>query len=192
MNRRLFPSEYVLSEENNVLPPRLRYFERLKVKANSMMTNTFYKGETIHFNFNKYIDTHLKAHWLYDQAESGALTEPVKILRFNSGIRSEAGLELIIESASGLPDINSSFKAYSDFILKGVNGKKRRSEHISRSENNVIIIDSDDDDEENNDSDDDDEENNENDIDSDDDCSLLTQPEENMEWILFCFMLCTY
>ena len=62
MNRRLFPSEYVLSEENNVLPPRLRYFERLKVKANSMMTNTFYKGETIHFNFNKYIDTHLKAH----------------------------------------------------------------------------------------------------------------------------------
>ena len=93
-----------------------------------MMTTTFYHGEFRQFDFNKYIDIHLQAYCYYEQAEPGALTESMKILHFKGGIRSEAGMETSIESAQGVPHMNASFAAFSNYLLEGLNRKKSRAD----------------------------------------------------------------
>ena len=91
------------------------------------MTTTFYRGEFLQFHFNKYIDIHLQAHWYYEQAKPGALTKSMKILHFKGGIWSEAGMETSIESFRRFPHVNTSFTAFLNYRLEGLNSKKIRA-----------------------------------------------------------------
>ena len=62
MERRLFPSEYLLLRENNAMPSRAIYNEAMKRRAVSMMRDTTYKRETKDFKFKDYIKIHKQAH----------------------------------------------------------------------------------------------------------------------------------
>ena len=79
MEKRLFPSEYLLPRENNEIPSRAIYHEAMKTRASSIMRETLYKGETDELNFENYIKRHKQAHGLYKQIDKTALTEAVKI-----------------------------------------------------------------------------------------------------------------
>lgn len=80
----------------------------MKAKANTLMMKTFYRGETLKFNWDKFVAVHLEAHRLFrDIGEP--LNESLKTLYIKGDIRPEAGLETSLEVAKWFPNVNKSF-----------------------------------------------------------------------------------
>jgi hypothetical protein len=59
------------------------------------LSSAFYKGETNHFSFEKYIQIHKEAHKMLEDVEFGncGMDNATKIQHFKQGIKAEAGLE---------------------------------------------------------------------------------------------------
>ena len=86
--------------------------QRNQEKAFSQLSETFYKGETSRFSFEKYVFIHKQAHKLlldsgYNNGQG--MDEASKIHHFKARIRPEAGLE------SALSQIRSNPTTYNDF-----------------------------------------------------------------------------
>lgn len=88
------------------------FMQRLKDQAFTTLNNTFYRGETKNFNFDKYVNKHKQAHkQLQDAGYNNGLglDEDTKIQHFKSGIKAEANLEYAITT------IRSNTTRYDDF-----------------------------------------------------------------------------
>ena len=105
-----------------------------KSKANNMMLKTFYRGDTLKFKWQNFVDIHLEAHRLFYEAGE-ELSDTIKILNFKSGIRPEAGLESTIEVARATPAINKNFEKFVNHLTEGVANRRSREEMFRASGN---------------------------------------------------------
>lgn len=86
--------------------------ERNKTSAFSKLTNTFYRGDTGRFNFEKYVKVHKDAHKLLEDAEyngGAGIDNATKCYHFISGIKDESGLGYALSAAR-------SNAQYKDFV----------------------------------------------------------------------------
>ena len=78
------------------------YLKNLKELAFSKLQNTFYRGETNRFTFEKYVNIHKQSHKMLQDAQfadGAGLDNAMKIQYFRAGIKSEAGIEIALSTS---------------------------------------------------------------------------------------------
>ena len=103
------------------------YHDLIKTQANAMMMKTFYRGDTMKFNWERFISIHLEAHRMFEDINE-PLTESMKILFLKGDIRPEAALESSLEVAKGLPGVSDNFDRFVSHITSSVTNKRSRAE----------------------------------------------------------------
>ena len=113
--------------------------QRLQDEAFSILNQTIYRGESPRYNFESYVNRHIKAHKLLIEAEynkdqiSGevrGMDESTKNQHFRTGIRLEAGLEQELSSARTLSKHRSTFADYVSYLQTEVNNKNQRKQEL--------------------------------------------------------------
>ena len=103
--------------------------ERQRELAFSKPTNTWYKGETNKFSFEKYVNIHTECHKMREDAKynNGAgMDDSTKIQHFKTGIKSDANLEVALTQLCSQPDLYATFTAVSTFLSAEVDHKQIR------------------------------------------------------------------
>ena len=80
--------------------------ERTRESAFAKLTQTFYKGETARFNFEKYVATHKQAHKMLEDCnynDGGGMDDATKVQHFKTGIKADAALENALSNARANP-----------------------------------------------------------------------------------------
>ena len=95
------------------------YYDLLKTNANTMRMYIFYCAETTKFNWQRFLDIHLEAHRMFNDIGE-PLSDSIKILCLKGWFHPEAGLELSMEVAKGLPDMRDSFDKYTNRFTESV------------------------------------------------------------------------
>lgn len=78
------------------------YLKNLRELAFNKLHNTFYRGESNRFNFEKYVNAHKEAHKTLQDAQfnNGAgMDNAMKVQYFCQGIKSEAGIEVALATS---------------------------------------------------------------------------------------------
>ena len=107
--------------------------ERTREAAFAQLTNTFYRGDTNRFTFEKYVNIHKSAHkMLEDCGYNGAagMDDATKIQHFKSGIKSEAGLESALTQTRANP-LYRSFDQLISFLTAEVDHKNVRRTQLN-------------------------------------------------------------
>ena len=107
--------------------------QRLQDEAFSILSSTGYRGESARFNFESYVNRHLKAHKLLLEADynnSQGMDESTKIQHLKSGIRLEAGLETAITTARTAGILRGSFQEFVSFLSAEVNQREARKKEL--------------------------------------------------------------
>ena len=116
------------------------FVERTRETAFTTLSNTFYKGETTRFNFEKYVDIHKSAHkMLEDCGYNGGngMDDATKIQHFKAGIKQDAGLETALTQVRANPTYNT-FDMLTAFLSAEVDHRSlRRKQLKSTSERRV-------------------------------------------------------
>ena len=105
---------------------------RLKDSAFSKMLQTFYRGDTMRFSFEKYVAVHKSAHKMLEDAgyNNGAgLDESTKCHHFISGIKEQAGLEYAISTARSNPKYQD-FTTLISFLSAEVDHRNSRRQQL--------------------------------------------------------------
>ena len=102
--------------------------QRNREQAFDKLNNTFYKGESARFTFERYINIHKTAH--KDLMDAGynlgaGLDDETKITMFRNCIREGANLETAITTARGNPRL-TTFDTYVSFMTAEVDHRKLR------------------------------------------------------------------
>ena len=108
------------------------FVERNRETAFTTLSNTFYKGETTRFNFEKYIEIHKSAHkMLEDCGYNGGtgMDDATKIQHFKSGIKQDAGLETALTQVRANPTYNT-FDMLTAFLSAEVDHKSLRRKQL--------------------------------------------------------------
>ena len=106
--------------------------ERMRESAFAKLTNTFYKGESSRFNFEKYIDVHKSAHKMLEDCgyNNGlGMDDATKAQHFKSGIKQDAGLEIALTQIRATHQ-SQSFDALTSFLTAEVEHKSTRRQQI--------------------------------------------------------------
>ena len=107
--------------------------ERTREAAFTKLFNTFYKGETARYNFEKYIATHKEAHKMLEDCNYNGgrgMDDDTKIQHFKTGIKVEAGLENALCNPRANP-VHRQFDQLIGFLSTEVANKKVRSEQLN-------------------------------------------------------------
>ena len=78
------------------------YLKNLREIAFNKLPNTFYRGETNRYNFEKYVNSHKMAHKVLEDSQfnNGAgMDNAMKVQYFCQGIKSEAGIEVALATS---------------------------------------------------------------------------------------------
>ena len=117
------------------------FVQRLQDKAFSLLNNTFYRGETNRFNFEKYVNIHKQAHkMLQDVNYNGGagMDQATKCQHFRNNIRLEAGLETSLSSVRAGGAKYADFTSLVSFLSAEVEGKALRKSQLRSSSNRQI------------------------------------------------------
>ena len=109
------------------------FTQRLEDEAFSILSHTNYKGETTRFNFEQFVNRHLKAHKLLLEAgynNSQGMDESTKIQHLKRGIKAEAGLEHALSSSRTNGLLRGTFQALVSFLAAEVHEKRARKEEL--------------------------------------------------------------
>jgi hypothetical protein len=102
--------------------------ERMRESAFTKLTNTFYKGETSRFSFEKYVEVHKSAHKMLEDCNYNnglGMDDPTKIQHFKTGIKTEAGLEHAMTHIRANPQLRQ-FDQLISFLSAEVDHKNTR------------------------------------------------------------------
>ena len=111
-----------------------------KESALARLTSTFYKGETSKFNFEKYINAHKTAHKIFKDCNfinGSGLDDATKIQYFKSGIRPEAGLDVVLTTLRSNPTYRG-FDHLVSFLSAEVDQKVIRGQQVSTASNKRV------------------------------------------------------
>ena len=89
--------------------------ERMRNLAFTKLANTFYRGETMKFKFENYVNVHKDAHKMLTDAgyNNGAgMDDATKAQHFKTGIKVDAGLEAQLSSAR----VNPLYKSFPNLV----------------------------------------------------------------------------
>jgi hypothetical protein len=78
------------------------YQQHLREVAFSKMQNTFYRGETARFTFEKFVNVHKQCHKMLQDAQYNnglGMDNETKVQYFRNGIKVEAGIEVALSNA---------------------------------------------------------------------------------------------
>lgn len=105
------------------------FAERQRELAFTKLMNTWYKGETNKFNFEKYTNIHKSAHKMLEDAGYNGGTgmdDSTKTQHFKSGIKSDAGLENALTTLRSQPGVYNTFTTVANFLKAEVEHKQIR------------------------------------------------------------------
>ena len=105
------------------------------------LKSTKYYGDTKYFNFEKYINAHVKAHkQLLDikYNDGKGLDDETKIFYFKEGIEPRADLETAL--TLGRTKESGTFSEYVIFMSTEVDSKNRRKKQTSKNEKRVSQV----------------------------------------------------
>ena len=106
--------------------------QRIRTFAMDKLKSTKYYGDTKYFNFEKYINAHVKAH---KQLDGKGLDDETKIFYFKEGIEPRADLETAL--TLGRVKESGTFSEYVIFMSTEVDSKNRRKRQTSKNEKRV-------------------------------------------------------
>ena len=109
------------------------YLKNLKELAFSKLQNTFYRGETNRFTFEKYVNIHKQSHKMLQDAQfadGAGLDNAMKIQYFRAGIKSEAGIEIALSTSRSNPQYDD-FDALISFLGAEVEHIKLRKAQLN-------------------------------------------------------------
>jgi hypothetical protein len=104
------------------------YQKNLREIAFTKLQNTFYRGETARFNFEKYVNIHKHCHKMLRDArfnDGEGLDNETRIQYFRNGIKAEAGIEIALSTSRG-NDRYDDFDTLISFLSAEVNHHKMR------------------------------------------------------------------
>lgn len=110
---------------------------RLKDTAFSKMMQTFYRGDTVRFSFEKYISVHKHAHKMLEDAgynNSQGLDDSTKCHHFIAGIKEQAGLEHALCTARSNPQYRN-FTSLISFLTAEVDHRNIRKQQLKSGRN---------------------------------------------------------
>jgi hypothetical protein len=108
------------------------YQKNLREIAFTKLQNTFYRGETARFNFEKFVNIHKAAHKMLCDAnfnDGAGLDNETRIQYFRNGIKSEAGIEVALTTSRG-NDRYDDFDTLISFLSAEVNHHKMRQAQL--------------------------------------------------------------
>ena len=115
------------------------FLQRLQDEAFSILSSTIYRGESLRYNFESYVNRHIKAHKLLIDAEYNkdpvtskvlGMDESTKIQHFRTGIKLDAGLEQQLSSARTNNKHRSTFADYVSYLQAEVDVKNQRRKEL--------------------------------------------------------------
>ena len=126
--------------------------QRLQDEAFAILNNTVYRGESLKYNFESYVNRHIKGHKLLIAAEYNkdettgdvlGMSESTKIQHFKTGIKLEAGLEQTLSAARTNGIHKKTFTDYVSYIQSEVDAKNLRKKELkaSSASRNVAQVD---------------------------------------------------
>lgn len=107
--------------------------ERTRESAFTKLYNTFYKGETARYSFEKYIASHKEAHKMLEDCNYNGgrgMDDATKIQHFKTGIKVDAGLENALCNSRANP-IYRQFDQLVTFLSTEVANKRTRLEQLN-------------------------------------------------------------
>ena len=107
------------------------FCQRLRETAFNKLQVTFYRGKTMRFSFEKYVNIHKEAHkMLLDAGFNGGagLDQESKITYFRNGIKPDAGLEVSISNSRSNPRLSTFDSLVSFFTAEVQHNTMRRSQ----------------------------------------------------------------
>ena len=111
------------------------YLKNLREVAFNKLHNTFYRGETNRYNFEKYVNSHKQAHKMLQDAQfnNGAgMDNAMKVQYFRQGIKSEAGIEVALATSRSNVQYED-FDALISFLAAEVEHHKLRKTQLNNS-----------------------------------------------------------
>jgi hypothetical protein len=114
------------------------YLKNLRELAFNKLHNTFYRGETNRYTFEKYINSHKAAHKMLQDANfnnGNGMDNAMKVQYFRQGIKSEAGIEVAL-STSRSNSAYEDFDALISFLAAEVEHHKLRKAQLNNSNSN--------------------------------------------------------
>ena len=110
------------------------YLQRLQEEGFAILNNTVYRGESKHYNYESYVERHVKAQKLpvdakYGPGEAG-MDDSTKILYYKAGIKVDAGLEQSISSKRTQGTQRGAFEAYMSYLGADVDSKNDRKRDL--------------------------------------------------------------
>ena len=115
------------------------FLQRLQDEAFSILNNTIYRGESLRYTFESYVNRHIKAHKLLIDAEYNkdeetgvvhGMNESTKIQHFRTGIKLDAGLETQLSSARTMGKQRGTFANYVSYLQAEVDSKNQRKREL--------------------------------------------------------------
>ena len=116
--------------------------QRLQDEAFAILNSTIYRGESLRYNFESYVNRHIKGHKLLIAAEYNkdevtgevlGMSESTKIQHFKTGIKLEAGLEQQLSAARTMGIHKKTFTDYVSYIQSEVDAKNLRKKELKAS-----------------------------------------------------------
>lgn len=116
------------------------YLKNLREIAFNKLHNTFYRGETNRFTFEKYVNAHKQAHKMLQDAmfNNGlGMDNAMKVQYFRSGIKSEAGIEVALATSRSNVQYED-FDALISFLAAEVEHHKLRKAQLNTAVNRRV------------------------------------------------------
>ena len=113
------------------------YQQHLREIAFSKLQNTFYRGETARFNFEKYINIHKESHKMLQDAQYNnglGLDNETKVQYFRNGIKQDTGIEIALSNARSQA-VYQDFGALISFLSAEVDHHKTRKAALNNTKN---------------------------------------------------------
>ena len=117
------------------------YVERNIVSAFETLNNTFYKGETKAFKFEKYVAKHLEGHRLLFEANynsGNGMDNATKIQHLKAGIKLDAGLEHALTTARTNKLAQGDFGGFVSFLAAEVGNRNVRLKQLNTSRSRMV------------------------------------------------------
>lgn len=114
--------------------------ERQQESAFNKLHNTYYRGETKQFTFDKFVNQHKAAHkMLLDVGYNNnmGMDDATKLQYLKAGIKPEAGLEVSLETARANPNINTFDTLVTHLSTSVEHNKLRKATHKQSRDRNV-------------------------------------------------------
>ena len=109
------------------------YLKNLREVAFNKLHNTFYRGETNRFTFEKYVNAHKQAHKMLQDAQfndGNGMDNAMKVQYFRQGIKAEAGIEVALATSRSNSQYED-FDALISFLAAEVEHHKLRKAQLN-------------------------------------------------------------